>query len=246
MTLRKGKWASPGKKGTPSKTRRRSVNRSSLSSVSRTISASAVKKPLAANIKVAVRVRPENEREQAGNYDNIINVVDKNMLVFDPKDCDDTFFFKGKTHKMRDLNKKEKKDKNFTFDNVYGTDSTNQEVFEGTTKGIVDTLFDGYNCCVFAYGATGAGKTHTMLGNQNNPGITFLTMKEIFMKQATIDDMNFELFLSYIEVYNEGLRDLLDPTKPLIIREDGKAGTTIAGMTMLKPQSPDEVLNLLR
>jgi kinesin family protein 18/19 len=71
-------------------------------------------------------------------------------------------------------------------------------------------------------------------------------MKEIFMKQATIDDMNFELFLSYIEVYNEGLRDLLDPTKPLIIREDGKAGTTIAGMTMLKPQSPDEVLNLLR
>ncbi len=39
--------------------------------------------------------RPENEREQAGNYDNIINVVDKNMLVFDPKDCDDTFFYKA-------------------------------------------------------------------------------------------------------------------------------------------------------
>ena len=122
--------------------------------------------PASANIKVAVRVRPENEREKAGAYNNVINVVDDKMLIFDPKEDQDDFFYQGKKQGRRDLNKKENKDKKFAFDAVFAPGSTNQQVFEGTTKDLVETVFSGYNCSVFAYGATGAGKTFTMLGAQ--------------------------------------------------------------------------------
>ncbi|XP_023342688.1 kinesin-like protein KIF19 isoform X3 [Eurytemora carolleeae] len=230
----------------PARVKRRSLSSrsASTSSASGTGSAAA---PLVANINVAVRVRPENSREEAGAFRTIVDVVDKNMLVFDPQDGDDeVFFFKGKRQGMRDLNKKEKKDKKFTFDNVYGQESTNQEIFEGTTKNVVNTLFDGYNCCVFAYGATGAGKTHTMLGSKDNPGIVFLTMAEIFNKIDVLgEETHFEIFMSYLEVYNEGLRDLLDISKVLVIREDNKNGTSISGLSIHKPSGPAEVLNLL-
>lgn len=151
------------------KTRRRSVNGSvmagpgtsgSLSGSSSTASTSGG----SANIKVAVRVRPENEREKAGAYNNVINVVDERMLIFDPKEDQDDFFYQGKKQGRRDLNKRENKDKKFAFDAVFAPGSTNQQVFEGTTKDLVETVFNGYNCSVFAYGATGAGKTFTMLG----------------------------------------------------------------------------------
>ena len=88
------------------------------------------------------------------------------MLIFDPKEDQDDFFYHGKKQGRRDLNKKENKDKKFAFDAVFAPGSTNQQVFEGTTKDLVETVFSGYNCSVFAYGATGAGKTFTMLGAQ--------------------------------------------------------------------------------
>lgn len=119
-----------------------------------------------ANIKVGVRVRPENEREKAGAFNNVINVVDDKMLIFDPKEDSDDFFYHGKKQGRRDLNKRENKDKKFAFDAVFPPGSTNQQVFEGTTKDLVETVFAGYNCSVFAYGATGAGKTFTMLGSK--------------------------------------------------------------------------------
>ena len=136
---------------------------------------------VAANIKVAVRVRPENRREMAGNYANVVRpvpnapdswleesvsfmiclkvrVIDDKMLVFDPKEEEEDFYYQGKKNNQRDLNKKQKKDQKFAFDAVYGPDSTNDQVYEGTTKDLVETIFNGYNCSVFAYGATGAGE----------------------------------------------------------------------------------------
>jgi len=223
------------------------INRTGSSST-RTGSASSAPPPVAANINVAVRVRPENEREQAGNYDKVVEVIDKSMLVFDRQgDGDDVFFFKGKRQGMRDLNKKAKKDKTFTFDNVYGPDSTNEEVFESTTKNVVSTLLEGYNCCVFAYGATGAGKTFTMLGSKEKPGIISLTMSEVFNRVEQLnEETTFEIFMSYLEVYNETIRDLLDTNKVLNVREDTKNGTSIPGLSVHKPRGPDEVLKLLK
>ena len=93
-----------------------------------------------------------------------MRVIDDKMLVFDPKEDEEDFYYQGKKNNQRDLNKKQKKDQKFAFDAVYGPDSTNDQVYEGTTKDLVETIFNGYNCSVFAYGATGAGKTFTMLG----------------------------------------------------------------------------------
>lgn len=69
---------------------------------------------------------------------------------------------------------------------------------------MVEGVLDGYNATVFAYGATGAGKTHTMLGDQKEPGIMYHTMKEIF---SVLDDYKvhraYEIKISFLEIYNE-------------------------------------------
>jgi len=199
---------------------------------------------VAANIRVAVRVRPENSREQAGAFRNVINVVDEKMLIFDPKEDEEVFYFQGKKQGRRDLNKKENKDQKFAFDSVYTAGSTNMEIFEGTTKDLVDVTFNGYNCSVFAYGATGAGKTFTMLGAKDCPGITFLTMKQIYEKIETVKDKSCEIGISYLEVYNETVIDLLSPGAQLNIRENGPT-TTIPGLSIHKPTGPDHILSLL-
>ena len=89
------------------------------------------------------------------------------MLVFDPKEEEEDFYYQGKKNNQRDLNKKQKKDQKFAFDAVYGPDSTNEQVYGGTTKDLVETIFSGYNCSVFAYGATGAGEMHILIFDQH-------------------------------------------------------------------------------
>lgn len=147
------------------------------------------------------------------------------MLKFDPKEEEQPFFYHGVQQKTRDLLKKAKKDISFAFDKVFGNESTNLEVFANSTKSLITTLMDGYNCSVFAYGATGAGKTFTMIGNPDSPGITYLTMKDLFKRKEELSgEREFELMLTYIEVYNELVKDLLNPGPPLNLREDAKYG----------------------
>ena len=98
---------------------------------------------ISANIRVAVRVRPENERELSGAYRNVIEVIDDRMLVFDPENNGDDFFFQGKKVGRRDLNKKAARDQKFAFDAVFGPNSTNEDVFENTTKDLISVIFNG-------------------------------------------------------------------------------------------------------
>ena len=72
------------------------------------------------------------------------------------------------------------KDQTFAFDRVFDENTTQGEVYEATTRGLLDSVLDGYNATVFAYGATGCGKTHTITGTVQQPGIIFLTMQELF------------------------------------------------------------------
>lgn len=76
---------------------------------------------------------------------------------------------------------------------------------------MVEAVLNGFNSTVFAYGATGAGKTHTMLGNKETPGIMYQTMKEVF---KALDDFKvdriYEITVSFLEIYNENIRDLID------------------------------------
>lgn len=168
------------------------------------------------------------------------------MLIFDPKEDNQGFFFHGVQQKTRDLLKKANKDLKFVFDKVFANHSTTAEVFRETTYSLINSLMDGCNCSVFAYGATGAGKTFTMTGNTEHPGITFLTMNELFSKQEELTiERDFELGITYLEVYNELVKDLLNPGPPLNLREDSTYGVTVAGIKVYKIKSPDELFSLL-
>lgn len=108
------------------------------------------------------------EKEQ--NQKNIIRVLDSSTLVFDPDEDEDEFFFHGAKQTHRDITKRVKKKLNMEFDSVFNDETTNVQLFEVCTKPIVTSVMDGFNCSVFVYGATGAGKTFTMLGSETNPG----------------------------------------------------------------------------
>lgn len=197
-------------------------------------------------IKVIVRVRPQNEREQQDNHRTVIKVVDEKMLIFDPKEEENPFFYRGVAQKGRDLLKKQNKELQFMFDHVFDVHSSNTDVFMGTTKELIVDLLEGYNCSVFAYGATGAGKTHTMLGKDHDPGITYRTMAELFLQiDAQSEHRDFNLGVTYLEIYNENVQDLLHKTGPLALREDGRAGVVVAGLKIVKIQSAEELLSLL-
>lgn len=198
------------------------------------------------SIKVIVRVRPPNERELQDNSRKAIEIVDNKMLIFDPKEQATPFFFHNVAQKGRDMLKKQNKQLQFIFDRVFDSTSTNTDVFEGSTKSLINNLLDGYNCSVFAYGATGAGKTHTMLGNREDPGITYRTVAELFSEiENQSKHREFNLGVSYLEIYNENVQDLLHKSSQLHLREDGRCGVVVAGLEPIAIQNANELLSLL-
>ena len=134
----------------------------------------------------------------------------------------------------------------FAYDRVYGPLNTNVEIFEKSMKRLVSHIIDGFNCSIFAYGATGAGKTYTMLGSFEHPGLTFLMAMELYNRiNGMANEYESEVVVSYLEVYNETLRDLLHPSGILSIREDGFNGVNIPNLTMHKPKDASELLGML-
>lgn len=156
---------------------------------------------MASNIKVVVRVRPPNQKELGTQNRPAVEVIDDRMLVFDPKEVDVPFFYHGTQQPTRGFPRRPNKELQFVFDRVCSPEDSNSEVFAVTTRDILGCLMEGYNCSVFAYGATGAGKTYTMLGSKEHPGITYLTMDHLFcMIQSCENDREFDIAVSYIEV----------------------------------------------
>ncbi|XP_069766029.1 kinesin-like protein KIF18A isoform X2 [Narcine bancroftii] len=180
------------------------------------------------NVTVVVRIRPQNHQELDSENHVVAQMVDENVLVFDPKeDMNDDVFSKAK-FRDRDITHRKRKDLKFVFDRVFNENSTQQQVFEFTTKHILEGVLNGYNCSVFAYGATGSGKTHTMLGDVDQPGVMYLTMLELYKRIDQMKDEKIcEVAVSYLEVYNEQIQDLLEPKGSLAVREDPQKGTVI-------------------
>lgn len=112
----------------------------------------------------------------------------------------------------------------------------------------MDSVLDGYNATVFAYGATGCGKTHTITGTVQQPGVIFLTMQELFERIADrSEDKVTEVSLSYLEIYNETIRDLLVPggsKTGLMLREDANQTVSVAGLSSHHPQNVQEVMDM--
>ncbi|KAM3922436.1 kinesin-like protein KIF18B [Leptodactylus fuscus] len=196
------------------------------------------------NVSVVVRVRPPNSREQEGNQYSVVQVVDHNILIFDPDEPETSGIFSNL--RGHEGTKRKGKDLKFIFDCVFGEQSSQQDVFENTTKQILDGVLNGYNCSVFAYGATGAGKTHTMLGSEADPGVMYLTMVELYRRiEAVKEEKSCEVLISYLEVYNEQIQDLLEPKGFLAIREDPQKGVVVQGLSFHQPKSAEQLLQML-
>ncbi|NXM25397.1 KI18A protein, partial [Oxyruncus cristatus] len=197
------------------------------------------------HVKVVVRVRPETQKEKQDNFSRVVHVIDQHVLVFDPKE-EEVSFFNGKRLTHRDINKRQRKDLKFMFDAIFDEMSSQLEVFEHTTKTLIDGFLNGYNCTVLAYGATGAGKTHTMLGSPEDPGVMYLTMMTLYNRMDQIkEDKICDVAVSYLEIYNEQIRDLLVSSGPLAVREDAQQGVIVQGLTLHQPKSAEEILQML-
>jgi len=166
-------------------------------------------------IIVAIRMRPLNSKELSSKHGVVwkclpeYNSITQCSLAGDPLPESTTTFF--------------------SFDQVYGTDSNTMEVYDGSTKNIVTSVVKGLNATIFAYGQTSSGKTFTMAGANNGqtPGIIHLALDDIFRMISTSTDRDFLLRVSFLEIYNENLRDLLNPQGTVRIKEDPKKGVFI-------------------
>ncbi|KAK1402671.1 kinesin-like protein KIN-7D, mitochondrial [Heracleum sosnowskyi] len=133
----------------------------------------------------------------------------------------------------------------YAFDKVFGPSTATQDVYEVAGRPVVKNAMEGINGTVFAYGVTSSGKTHTMHGDQNSPGIIPLAIKDVFSIIQDTPGREFLLRVSYLEIYNEVINDLLDPTgQNLRVREDAQ-GTYVEGIKEEVVLSPGHVLSFI-
>ncbi|RLN53507.1 hypothetical protein BBJ29_008826, partial [Phytophthora kernoviae] len=178
------------------------------------------------NVRVCCRVRPQNAKE--------LTMAGAQRCVATENDCIEV--------------------KKFTFDHVFAEETDQKAVFESVALPVVQDIMDGYNATIFAYGQTSSGKTYTMEGaNIDHPelqGIIPRTATEIFNNFMVADEnMEFIVKVSYIEIYMERIRDLLDPYKSKVnlqVREDAQRGIFVEGMTEMCVTSDEELLAAMR
>ncbi|KAJ2740827.1 hypothetical protein GGI20_005593 [Coemansia sp. BCRC 34301] len=126
------------------------------------------------------------------------------------------------------------KDVKFNFDSCYGPDIDQATIYRNDVRPLVETIFSGMSATVFCYGVTGAGKTHTIQGTETEPGIIPRAVEHIFMHQQR-DAYDYDIRVSYYEIYKEAVFDLLKPLDPafagLPIREDASRKIFVAGLS---------------
>ncbi len=123
----------------------------------------------------------------------------------------------------------------FTFDKTFGENTNNTQVYNGVAKGIVNSVVNGLNGTIFAYGQTSSGKTYTMQGAGNleqgmggEGGLVHMAANDIFSQITKTQERNFLVRVSFLEIYNEEVRDLLgDTSQTLHIREDPRRGVFV-------------------
>lgn len=133
----------------------------------------------------------------------------------------------------------------YAYDRVFGPTTTTRHVYDVAAQHIVSGSMDGVNGTIFAYGVTSSGKTHTMHGDQRSPGIIPLAVKDAFSIIQETPTREFLLRVSYLEIYNEVVNDLLNPAgQNLRIREDLQ-GTFVEGIKEEVVLSPAHALSLI-
>ncbi|XP_017865387.1 PREDICTED: kinesin-like protein KIF13A isoform X3 [Drosophila arizonae] len=193
-------------------------------------------------IKVAVRVRPFNRREIELGTKCIVEMEKQQTILQNPPT----------------LEKMERKQpKTFAFDHCFyslnpedDSFASQETVFDCVGRDILDNAFQGYNACIFAYGQTGSGKSYTMMGSQENKGIIPRLCDKLFSAIAnkSTPELMYKVEVSYMEIYNEKVHDLLDP-KPnkqsLKVREHNVMGPYVDGLSQLAVTSYQDIDNLM-
>ncbi|XP_035157567.3 kinesin-like protein KIF19 isoform X3 [Callithrix jacchus] len=188
-------------------------------------------------LMVALRVRPISVAELEEGATLIAHKVDEQMVVLmDPMEDPDDIL---RAHRSRE--------KSYLFDVAFDFTATQEMVYQATTKSLIEGVISGYNATVFAYGPTGCGKTYTMLGTDHEPGIYVRTLNDLFRAiEETSNDMEYEVSMSYLEIYNEMIRDLLNPSLGYLeLREDSKGVIQVAGITEVSTINAKEIMQLL-
>ncbi|KAA0725553.1 Kinesin-like protein KIF22 [Triplophysa tibetana] len=168
-------------------------------------------------VRVAVRLRPYmDKQDEKGEGPCVRGLGPQNLEIINWRNATETLHYQ--------------------FDAFHGEQTSQQEVFVSSVKPILPHILNGQNASVFAYGPTGAGKTHTMLGSQEQPGIIPRAVKEVFnlvaAQEEEQDSWQYSVGMSYLEIYNEKVLDLLSSgSQDLPIREDKDRNILIPGLT---------------
>ncbi|XP_026140976.1 kinesin-like protein KIF1A isoform X9 [Carassius auratus] len=192
-----------------------------------------------ASVKVAVRVRPFNSREIGKESKCIIQMTGNTTTIMNPK--------------------LPKESKSFNFDYSYWSHTTPEDVNYACQKQVYKDIgeemllhaFEGYNVCIFAYGQTGAGKSYTMMGKQekDQEGIIPLLCEDLFTKISDNNDnsMSYSVEVSYMEIYCERVRDLLNPKNKgnLRVREHPLMGPYVEDLSKLAVTSYSDIQDLM-
>ena len=183
----------------------------------------------AANVNVICRFRPMNELEKTSGNEQVCMFTSPTSLQFNST--------------------REKNRYRFNFDRIFPPSSTQQDIYSFGVKGIIDSVLDGYNGTVLAYGQTSSGKTYTMQGemsSENTMGIIPRMISHVFDFIHEQDSTEFMIKVSMIEIYQERIRDLLDISRVnLPIREDTIKGIYVDGCSERYVGCPQDVLAAL-
>ncbi|XP_065051168.1 kinesin-like protein KIF17 isoform X2 [Rhopilema esculentum] len=181
-------------------------------------------------VKVIVRCRPLNDVEVETNTDLVLSVdrIQRTCILRKPGD---------KISSPRKV---------FTFDGVYDAESTNEEIYADFVGPLVESVLEGYNGCVFAYGQTSCGKTFSMQGIQSvnmQRGIINRAIDQIFESIQVTDVTYYTIRASYLEIYNEEIRDLLNKGNryKLDIKEHPEKGVYVRGLSSVEVTTVEEM-----
>jgi len=185
------------------------------------------------SVKVVVRCRPMNEKEIAQGHQRIIEMNVK----------------KG-TIEITNPAKKEEVPRMFTYDSVYDWNSKQIELYDETFRQLVDSVLEGYNGTIFAYGQTGTGKTFTMEGVRSDPvlrGVIPNSFEHIFTHIARTQNQQYLVRASYLEIYQEDIRDLLskDQGKRLELKERPDTGVYVKDLQSFVCKSVKEIEHVM-
>ncbi|XP_027446154.1 kinesin-like protein KIF1A isoform X10 [Zalophus californianus] len=193
-----------------------------------------------ASVKVAVRVRPFNSREMSRDSKCIIQMSGSTTTIINPKQPKET-------------------PKSFSFDYSYWSHTSPEDINYASQKQVYRDIgeemlqhaFEGYNVCIFAYGQTGAGKSYTMMGKQEKEqqGIIPQLCEDLFSRinDTTNDNMSYSVEVSYMEIYCERVRDLLNPKNKgnLRVREHPLLGPYVEDLSKLAVTSYNDIQDLM-